>query len=750
MRIKLLRNTRLWIALGSILTGLLWAALADFGFLKPVEDILVDARFRVRGPLPSPLKLIYVDIDTESITDLGSFPWERGIFAKVCDVLVKHGKVKAVGIDVVFSEAGIPNIADLSIIKRGQQEFGRFLWSGPPVVLAASYAGGTKTLADGTVRKRNFPLVGESPRLADPPELPEWPIGPVTFSPALIGLIDIPEGNTRNVQLFAPVPGRTYYSISIELARLYWGLRSQDVNFQDGRVEMRRENGTLVRSIPYAQGQTTAINWFSAWSHSSNPRFSVSALLVASQMINSADAAERAEAEAFFKNYDFTDSVVLIGPVDSFMQDLAPTSLDASPVPKVGVHGNMLKTIVSGRFLRELPPWMVWILPALLAGVVVPMVATSGTGGALVRVAGMIIFVGYLFGCFWVFGRWDWVLPLAAPTGATLTAIVGGLLTQLVFEQKQKRRIRGMFGAYLAPSVVAQMVDSGQEPQLGGVEEDITAYFSDIQSFSSFSEVLPPTRLVELMNEYLTACTDIIQAEGGTLDKYIGDAVVAMYGAPLALPDHAHRACLTALRVQRRGAELRTKWSHETDKQWPEIVLRLQTRIGLNTGRAVVGNMGSVSRFNYTMMGDTVNLAARMESGAKFFGVYTMCTEATRLASLTVDAQGVVFRPLGRVVVKGRSAPEPIYELMGLRADISASAIEAAALFTEGMACYLARDWDAALEKFEASAQLEPNQPGVTPGVSTNPSLVYQRLVKKLKENPPAADWNGAYAMTEK
>lgn len=750
MRFKLLKNIRFWFVIGGMMIGLVWAGLAQAGLFRPLEQMLVDARFRVRGPLPSPLKLIYVDIDTEATLELGSFPWDRGIFAKVCEVLIKQGKAKAVGIDVVFSEAGVPNIADRSAIKRGHEEFGRYLFRGPPVVVAASYAGGTKIAADGTLRQRKFPLVGDREASIAPPELPEWPIGPITFTPPNIGLIDTVGGLTREVRLFAPVPGRTYHQLSLELARLHFGVRSKDVAVMDDRVELRAGDGTVLRSIPFSAGQEVAINWFSPWKHPTNPRHSIFKLLLASQLLESADAEERAGAEEFFKENDFTDAIVLIGPVDPFMQDLAPTSLDALPVPKVGVHGNMVKTIVSGRFLWQAPPWVEWLLAVGLAGMVVPLLIAHGLRSAWLRVLGAIIFVGYIAGCFAAFSAWDWVLPMTAPTGATLTAILGGLVAQLVFEQKQKRRIKNMFGTYLAPAVVAQMVDSGSEPQLGGVEEEITAYFSDIQAFSTFSEVLSPPRLVELMNEYLTACTDIVQAEGGTLDKYIGDAVVAMYGAPLALPDHAHKACLSALRVQRRVRELREKWSHEAEKQWPEIVLRMQTRIGLNSGRAVVGNMGSNTRFSYTMMGDTVNLAARMESGSKSFGVYTMCTEVTRAACVAVQSDAVVFRPLGAIVVKGRNAPVPVHELVGLVADVSATTHQCLAVFAEGIACYQARDWDGALERFAASAKLEPNQPGITPGVTTNPSLLYQKLVLQLRADPPAADWNGAYTMTEK
>jgi adenylate cyclase len=255
--------------------------------------------------------------------------------------------------------------------------------------------------------------------------------------------------------------------------------------------------------------------------------------------------------------------------------------------------------------------------------------------------------------------------------------------------------------------------------------------------------------LVELMNEYLTACTDVVTEEGGTLDKYIGDAVVAMFGAPIALRDHAFRACLVALRVQRRLAQLREKWRAEGDR-WPAIVSEMRTRIGLNSGSCVIGNMGSRTRFNYTMMGDHVNLAARMESGAKSWGVFTLCTEATRRGCELLGGDRVVFRALGRVRVMGRDKSVAVHEIVGLREDISADTRACLTQFDAALARFMARDWAAAEAGFAASAALEPHQPDRDVGVASNPSLMYAGLARRFAAQPPAPDWDGTHVMTEK
>ncbi len=749
--LRSLRAT-LWLYLSLVALSLCWLLLSQWGVLRPLENLSVDARYRVRGPIESPVRVVYVDIDSPAMEMFGNFPWNQAIFSRVCSGLIQEGGAKAIGIDVVFSEAGVPNIADANVVQRGKAEFARYLFTNPPLVLAASYAGrGRYELDDGTVVDESLPLVS-SGRKGPPPELPDYQIGKAKLMPQ-VGLIDAMDGDTRQVPVFAPQEDGAIYHMSVELARLHWGLPKDAVQVDSDRMMLRDTDGRIVRQLPLRRGQMVDINWFSRWSDAThNPRISVARVFLELQNLKSDDAETARAARAFFADGYFKDAIVLIGPVDQLLQDLAPTPFDRIPVPKVGVHGNMVKTIVSGRFLKTPPAWALPVITIGLTALVVGLsLASEGKRIALRRVVAACVLLGYVVLCFVSFEIADWVLPMVEPLGAAFSSAFIGGAAQLVLAQKQKSRIKGLFGAYLAPAVVNEMVESGQEPKLGGVEEHITAYFSDVESFSGFSEKLSPTQLVELMNEYLTACTDIVQSEGGTLDKYIGDAVVAMFGAPLALPNHPMQACVTALRVQRRCDELREKWRHEPQKNWPDIVLRLRTRIGLNSGRAVVGNMGSASRFSYTMMGDTVNLAARMESGAKAWGVYTMCADPTRVACEAADPEGrIVFRALGRIVVKGRSAPVPIHELVGLKEDVSDHTREAIKRFEQGLASYYGQDWDGAAAHFRASAALEPNQPDPASGITANPSLVYLKLIEELRAHPPGPDWNGVFVMKEK
>ncbi len=457
---------------------------------------------------------------------------------------------------------------------------------------------------------------------------------------------------------------------------------------------------------------------------------------------------ERNQYLSFFQQFE--DAIVLIGPTEATFQDLSPTPMDKDPVPKVSVHGNVIKTLSSGIYLtRTLDGKLSSSLLILVVCLIVGYLAVNSAPWS--SWVGTIVLVVFVLLSFVLFYKNHTITPLAVPATAGASTFFLGLIVMLVVEQKAKGRLKGMFGSYVSADLVEQMVESGEEPHLGGEETAITAFFSDVQAFSSFSELLTPTGLVDLMNEYLTAMTNILQEERGTLDKYIGDAIVAMYGAPIPMEDHAYQSVKTALLMQAKQLELRDKWALEEEK-WGKcygLVKQMQTRIGCNTGTATVGNMGALDRFNYTMMGDMVNLAARCESGAKAYGAYIMITEETKLASEKTK-DDIAFRYLDKIVVKGRSQPVAMYEPTGFMADLGQETQDCLDCFRQGIDKYLLQDWDGALKMFEKAKELEPNKPGVSPGVKDNPSMILIDRCKVMKENPPGDDWDGVYVMTSK
>tara|TARA_B100001113_G_C21039002_1_gene591450 strand:- start:209 stop:1174 length:966 start_codon:yes stop_codon:yes gene_type:complete len=316
----------------------------------------------------------------------------------------------------------------------------------------------------------------------------------------------------------------------------------------------------------------------------------------------------------------------------------------------------------------------------------------------------------------------------------------GIVLYDFIMEQKDKKYLKNTFGAYISPDLIDQMYEDKQEPKLGGQAGYHTAFFSDIQSFSSFSEILEPEKMVSLMNEYLTEMTSILLEHKGTLDKYIGDAIVAFYGAPVPLEGHEYHACMTALEMERKLQLLREKWSSEGD--WPELVHNIRHRVGLNSGKMVTGNMGSSMRMNYTMMGDTVNLAARLEPAAKQYGVYTIVAQNT----YKVVKDQFEWRMLDYLTVKGKKKPVKAYELFSVKDDLNNDQSQLITAFNEGIDLYFKQEWNKALSKFKEASELEED----FPDRPTTPSLIYIQRCEFFSKNPPEKDWDGVWIMKTK
>ncbi|MGH7956748.1 MAG: CHASE2 domain-containing protein [Opitutaceae bacterium] len=750
---KLTRARFDWRYLFLLPIPLLWALLGHYGFLDRLENQFLDLRFRIRGEIEAPVNLIYVDVDTRAVQALGERPWSREAFGVAARALIENGGARAVGFDFVFSALGRASaLVDEARVAEGRLAFHRVIRKHPNIILAVQYTEG-QAVTQGAESMRKLPLLrmGKTDRSKnDVPEMPEWPLVGPTWG--RVGLIDFDieygsDGVPRWVPMFAHTMNPTLYHLSLQLVLQSLRLDETAVRIFDDRIDLVGADERVELTIPLREKQLVEVNWFSRWGSKLNPRVSLADVLGHERLLFSSKPEERAAAEEYF-NW-FRGAIVLVGPTDTLLQDLAPTGMERAPVPKVGVHGNMVKTILTGKFLQHTPKWANWAGVFALTLGVSWLAMTGGSRAIWFKLTAVALLLTYFGLCVVMFNEGHIVFPMAVPLGGALSTSFVGVIWQLLLEEKQKSRIKGMFGTYVSPQLVERMVASGKSPQLGGHEQEITAYFSDIQGFSAFSEILPPAQLVELMNEYLTACTDLVQNQGGALDKYIGDAVVAMFGAPITLPDHAYRACVASQLVHLKLGELREKWKGEGTK-WPEVVWNMQSRIGLNSGFVTIGNMGSRTRFNYTMMGDNVNLAARMESGAKTWGVYTMVTETTKLQCEQHGGDRAVFRPLARLQVMGRAQAVPIFEIAGLKEFLPQAARDCIGVFEQGLAKFYARDWSEAVRLFTQSAELEPNQPGKTSGVKTNPSLVYIARARHYQVDPPPEDWDGRYVMTEK
>jgi adenylate cyclase len=392
-------------------------------------------------------------------------------------------------------------------------------------------------------------------------------------------------------------------------------------------------------------------------------------------------------------------------------------------IPGVYIHATAVNNLIRGDSLSEFgrigTGMVAFVLSALAA------MAALALGPAMAALATLGVIAAWIAAATAAF-RGAVALPIVEPGLAAVVALGATIGYRFVVADRGKRLLRQSFALYLAPSVIEKMLASDKPPALGGETRHVTVYFSDIADFASFSEKIPPAELVAAMNEYLSAMTDAIEAHGGFVDKYIGDGIVAVFGAPLDDPQHATNAVRAALQCAEKLATL--------DRIQAASGGRARQRIGLNSGEALVGNIGSRRRFNYTVMGDMVNLASRLEGANKLFGTTIIASEAT----VALTGRTFSWRELDAVRVKGRSQSVKIYEPLGEADSVPLDAVLRAQSYSEALACYRARDFAGAAAKLSRFATDDP------------PSARLAERARHLAQNPPGPDWEPVNTQEEK
>lgn len=451
----------------------------------------------------------------------------------------------------------------------------------------------------------------------------------------------------------------------------------------------------------------------------------------ASDILTSARAIAGGEEPLYYPE-DFKDKYVFFGFYAPGLFDICSNPLE-SVYPGMGMHITMLDNILSDDFIRDIPlPIALAVLFVVVAAVTafvlfcdklpVAVGSTLAITAAIVAAALFAYHAGY-----WL----PVVLPLAGILGSFVTCYIYNYAT----EGSQKRYIKSAFSQYLSPIYIDQLINDPSQLKLGGQRLDISIFFSDVQGFTTISENLDPDQLKELLNDYLTFLTDIIQDSGGTIDKYEGDAIIAFWNAPVHLEDHASRALAAAIECQARLVE-KGPYFEEKFKSWhieaPGVNKRLLTRIGLNTGYAVVGNFGSAHHFNYTMLGDAVNLAARLEGLNKQFGTYLMCSDATfNKAGAEKPFYG---RKLAQVAVVGKNEPVTVWEPMTEAVYREKEAV--IRQFDEAREVFYSGDFAGALKRFEALLDKD------------SPPKYYADQCRYYLERP--AEWKGHWKALSK
>lgn len=702
-----------------------------------IDAFIYDARLRLTMPGGVDDRIVILDIDEKSLEEGGRWPWGRDKMAALLDRLFDQYKITALGFDVVFAEpdesSGLRSLEALA--KKELKDDGGFQSSlktlrttldydrrfaesmaGRNVVLGyyftnlstARAAGALPepVLPPGTFKGRNLALTswnGYGGNLSDYQKN-------AASAGHFVPLIDF-DGVSRRVPMVVEHQGAYYESLSLAMVRLLLGKPPVTPGYAaESALSSRDYAGLEWLDLPTARG-TVRI-----------PVDESAATLIpykggqgSYKYLSISDALNgRLPADAL------QGKIVIVGTTTPGLMDLRATPV-ASTYPGVEIHANLVAGMLDGK-IKQKPPYVLGaevlqvaffgLLLSLLLPLCSPARATALAGGALLVAGGLN---------FWLW-QGGLLIPLAATLLLVLAVYALGMSWGYFVESRSKRQFTELFGQYVPPELVDEMARDPERYSMEGRNEELTVLFSDVRSFTTLSEGLDPKELAQLMNEYLGAMTAVIRDNRGTLDKYIGDAIMAFWGAPVADAEHARHAVITALAMQKAVRALDAPFQA---RGWKP----LHIGVGINTGTMTVGDMGSPVRKAYTVMGDAVNLGSRLEGITKQYGVDIIVGEHTR-----AQVRDFSFRELDRVRVKGKDEPVAIYEPLGVTAELDKGVLEELKLWQQALRLYRAQDWDQADVQIYNLLRQSPD------------CHLYQLYAKRIaycRQNPPGDGWDG-------
>jgi len=711
--------------------------------LPQLRNLVFDAYQRAHPRAYRDAGVRIVDIDDESIRRLGQWPWPRSDVARIVQTLTEAGAA-AIVFDIVFSE---PDRTSPARIARRMEREGvsraqlAALASLPDydAVLQRALATSPSVLGFFLTRDRRaaplqlkagFAVAGSDPAASVAPfEGVIAPLSPLQAAARGLGFVSLPGGDdaiVRQPPMIASLNGQLVPSLSVEALRVAQGAGAILVRSNDASGELG--GGPVeIAGLKVGQFEVPVTAEGALWMHFTPP---VPARTVPAWRLLAGDLAP-AEAQRLFNG-----QIVFIGAGAAGLRDLVATPLQDRELG-VMVHAQAVEQMILGDFLYR-PDWSaglemtILLFCGLLLALALPRFgARRGAllGGLLVALA---------VGSSWYAFRYhNLLLDPTPPAAALILSYI--LMTLLIFvrEERQRAYIHRAFDRYLSPELVKRIADDPGQLELGGQERQMTVLFCDIRSFSSLSEKMSPQETIRFLIAFLTPMTDILLARKATIDKYIGDAILAFWNAPLDDPDQHCNAARGALDMSRRLDELNRDLAAQPAATWPGPV---EIGIGLNAGPCCVGNMGSAQRLSYSLIGDTVNLGSRIEGLTKQYGV--------RIAlggSLAEHCSQFALIELDRVCVVGRTRPETIHALIG---DEPMAGSAAFARFRDGhagmLADYRARRWGEAESKLEALAEMAAGF-----GLAKLYEM-YRQRIRAYAESPPPADWDGIWAASLK
>jgi adenylate cyclase len=720
----------------ALLIGLAALRIADFA---PIEELRVrtfDTFQRIDPRVKTARPVTIVDIDEKSLASrLGQWPWPRTRIADLITDLTRLGAV-VIAFDVVFSEPDRlnPDVAadtfrdldeetraKLHALPSNDQVFADAMRRSR-VVLGESGLPEIIKEPDKTLPVTGLAMLGEDPQRF----MFEFP-GLLRNTPVLEsaaggrGLFSInPErdGIIRRVPMIMQAQGTIMPSLSFEMLRVATGTDTIFIKADQAGIQSIGVKGFQIPTDRNGQ----------LWVHFA--RNDPSIYVPAVDVLEGSAPPEKIKGK-----------LVLIGTSAAGLNDIKTTPVSRA-MPGVEIHAQVLEAALTKSLLSQ-PPYgpALEFGAALLLGILVIVFAPMF--GPVTLVAVGALFATLLVGTSWYFYSHDRLLiDFTYPLLSTTTIYLTLIFTSFVREQAQRRQIRSAFGQYLSPALVAQLAQSPEKLVLGGEEREMTIMFSDVRGFTTISESYKhdPQGLTALMNRFLTPLTNAILARKGTIDKYMGDAIMAFWNAPLDDREHQLNACEAAVDMLDR-IDVLNKIREQEAQEGGHPYIPLNVGVGLNTGTCVVGNMGSDLRFDYSVLGDSVNLASRLEGQSKEYGFPIIVGSKTALA---VKDKFAILE-LDFIMVKGKKEPEVIYAIAGREDTAQSGRFQRLRNLTiEMLACYRSRDWEGALEAIERGRRTDE---GNALELLYN---LYEARILGYRKNPPPDDWNGAYALLTK
>ncbi len=714
--------------LTKVLFGILFAGLSvalttllfRLEFFQSLERKAYDAMLRARGDRPHTNNVVIVKIDEYTIKELGD-QIPRDKLGSLLAIVSQSGAV-AVGVDVILATVrqDSASLAQNDQFLMFHEKFAPNVFHaiGPFVPKDGVQEESGATDHEAIASLHPFSIPAKSGKLPFPRAtyIDERPFDELAKLSAGVGHVllqpDTIDGIIRSVPFFFEFAGDYYPTFGASLA-----FAAAKVNLKTVTVE-RQENGLLVHAgkleIPLLPSGDLQIDFAGG-----NDAFKQ----ISFQEVLDAYMKQDMAALSIFKN-----AIVIIGPTARSIGDHNATPMtDISP--NCFVHANVYDQIMMGKYILHAPfesQMTVLIFLALIVSIAAILLKLRWSAPI-----GILLTVGYAWFTYSTFVNTGEVYYFVEPLFALFFCYASAMSFTAATEGRQKAMIKGMFERYVDKTVVKQIIDNPSLVKLGGEERELTTLFADIEGFTRMAEKMGPQNTVAMLNSYLTEMSNVIVEEYGTIDKYIGDAIMAFWGAPLNDDDHAYHACAAAIRMQKKLLALHTKWIH-----YGRPVVN--QRIGINTGKSVVGNMGAEARLNYTAIGDAVNLASRLEGVNKEYGTRLLMSENTyRL----VNAR-VLSREMDLVVVVGKTEPVRIYELIGLADEVQTDATKKfLEHYHNGLEAYKKRAWKSAITQFQQALSIRRDD------IVSN--LYIQRSTLFI-DSPPPPDWNGVFVMTKK